>query len=397
MAGPLRTYAAGFARELSRQGYRPKSVKLQLRLMAHASCWLAANKLSVKVFGAPEIDEFLKTRRAEGYTRYVSPKAMAPLHSYLRTLGVVPVATASIDRGPAELLLDRYRRYLTVERGISAKTIATYLWAVRPFLEFAISASEREHQLARLAEADVIAYVVARCRQQRRGAAKLTVTALRSLLHFLHLDGVIKRPLAGVVPSVASYSFSSLPKELSLREVEQLLASCSRHTVRGRRDFAMLTILVRLGLRAGEVAAMQLGDIDWRAGEISIGGKGKRPERLPLPDDVGRAVAVYLRHGRPASCHDRSVFVRLKAPHHGLSSAGVSSVVAVAARRAGLGKVHAHRLRHTVAGRLIEAGASLPEVGQLLRHRSLLTTAIYAKIDRAALRAIARPWPTTKP
>ena len=396
MPGPLRTYAAGFAKELSRQGYKPNSVKVQLCLMAHASCWLAANKLSVKAFGASETNAFLKARRAEGYTRYVTPKAMAPLHTYLRALGVVPVGTASNDGGPAELLLDRYRRYLTVERGISAKTIATYLWAVQPFLEFTVAASDSEQQLTRLEEADVITYVVARCRQQRRGAAKLTVTALRSLLRFLHLGGVIKRPLADAVPSVAGYRLSSLPKGLSPGEVDSLLGSCSRHTVRGRRDFAILTILACLGLRAGEVAAMKLSDIDWRAGEIAVGGKGKRHERLPLPADVGRAVAAYLRHGRPASCQDRSVFVRLHAPHHGLSSGGVSSVVAAAARRAGLGKVHAHRLRHTVAGRLIAAGASLPEVGQLLRHRSLLTTAIYAKIDRAALRIIARPWPGAK-
>lgn len=150
---------------------------------------------------------------------------------------------------------------------------------------------------------------------------------------------------------------------------------------------------VRLGMRAGEVAALRLDDIDWRAGEIVVRGKGKSAERLPLPTDVGRAVAAYLHHGRPESAQGRTVFVRIKAPHRNLSSQGVSQVVAEAAQRAGLGRIHAHRLRHTAATQMLRAGASLPEIGQLLRHRRALTTAIYAKVDREALRTIACPWP----
>jgi len=221
----------------------------------------------------------------------------------------------------------------------------------------------------------------------------MTVTTLRSLLGFLHVEGMITRPLAAAVPSVAARRLMGLPKGLEPDQVTRLLASCDRRTRFGRRDFAILTILVRLGLRVGEVAALELDDIDWRAGEIVIHGKGKRVERLPLPTDVGEAVVAYLRHARPKSAEGRTVFVRLLAPHRTLSASAVTAVVAAAAKRAGLGPIYGHRLRHTVATELLRAGASLPEIGQLLRHRCALSTAIYAKVDREALREIARPWP----
>ncbi len=219
------------------------------------------------------------------------------------------------------------------------------------------------------------------------------MTALRSLLGFLHVDGAIEQSLASAVPSVAGRRLVGLPKGLEPAQVQCLLASCDSSTRTGRRDIAILTMLVRLGMRAGEVAALRLDDIDWRAGEIVVRGKGKCTERLPLPTDVGGAVAAYLHHHRPTSAQGRTVFVRIKAPHRALSSQGVSQAVAAAARRAGLGRIHAHRLRHTAATQMLRTGASLPEIGQLLRHRRALTTAIYAKVDREALRTIARPWP----
>jgi len=195
------------------------------------------------------------------------------------------------------------------------------------------------------------------------------------------------------VPSVASRRLVGLPKGLDPDQVRHLLASCDDSTRRGCRDIAILTMLVRLGMRSGEVAKLRLDDIDWRAGEIIVRGKANCIERVPLPADVGRALAEYLRRGRPASAQGRTVFVRIKAPHRHLSSSAVSNVVADAAQRAGLGRIHAHRLRHTAAMQMLRAGASLPEIGQLLRHRRALTTAIYAKVDRDALRTIARAWP----
>ncbi len=342
---------------------------------------------------AAEVERFLGARRAAGYTHHRTGKAMRPMLSYLRELGVTPTPPPSAPNGPVEVALDGYRHYLTVERGLGRATARGYVDAVRPFLHGRVSPDGVALDLARLTAGDVTAFVVARCPQQARGAAKLTVTALRSLLGFLHVEGAIERPLTAAVPSVAGWRLAGLPKGLEPAQVRRLLASCDRRTRNGRRDFAILTTLVRLGLRAGELAALALDHVDWRAGEIVVHGKGNRAERLPLPTDVGEALAAYLRRGRPASAAGRTVFVRVQAPHRALSPGGVTQVVAAAARRAGLGQIHAHRLRHTAATEMLRAGASLPEIGQLLRHRRALTTAIYAKVDREALRTIARPWP----
>jgi site-specific recombinase XerD len=247
--------------------------------------------------------------------------------------------------------------------------------------------------LLNLTPADVTAFVVARCPKLNTGVAKLTVTALRSFLSFLHLNGITERSLTHAVPTVLRRRLAGLPKGLEPDQVRRLLAACDVDTAVGCRDLAILTLLVRLGLRRGEVAGLRLDDIDWRAGTISVRGKGNCHERVPLPPDVGHRVAEYLQHARPPDAQGRTVFVRYVAPHHALGASRVSTIVADAARRAGLGRVHAHRLRHTAATELLRAGASLPEIGQLLRHRRTATTAIYAKVDRDRLRLIARPWP----
>jgi site-specific recombinase XerD len=393
VVGPLSAFAAGFADDLVRQGYTQHSARFLMRLMARLSRWLADEGLGAGDLRTAELERFLRARRAAGYTRLLSIKAMRPTLAYLRGLGAAPPPSAVVISGPVEVVLERYRNYLTVERGLANATTRGYADAVRPFLDGRIVSDGLALDLRHLTAADVITFVVARCPRQSRGAAKMTVTALRSLLGFLHVDGAIERSLACSVPSVAGRRLAGLPKGLDVNQVRRLLASCDDDTRNGCRDSAVLTMLVRLGLRAGEVAKLGLDDIDWRAGEIIVRGKANCTERLPLPADVGEAVAAYLRCGRPASAQGRSVFVRFKAPHCALTSGGVTQIVAAAARRAGLGRVHAHRLRHTVATEMLRAGASLPEIGQLLRHRRALTTAIYAKVDRDALRTIARRWP----
>ena len=240
--------------------------------------------------------------------------------------------------------------------------------------------------------ADVTRFVVAECSARSRPSACKLLSCLRSFLRFIYLDGHTAVALWRAVPPAATWSASSLPRWVAAEQVAALLASCDRHSAAGRRDFAILVLLSRLGLRAGEVAAMQLSDIDWRAGEMVVHGKGRRDEKLPLPHDAGEALADYLQHGRPRTA-DRSVFVRLRAPRRGLTPQGVSSVVCLASERAGLGPVGAHRLRHTAATGMLRAGASLAEVGQVLRQRSSGVTAIYAKVDHKSLRTLARPWP----
>lgn len=238
--------------------------------------------------------------------------------------------------------------------------------------------------------AAVNAFVVAFGSCWPRAVARM-VTALRSLLRFLHVDGILAGPLT--VPSTAGWSLAGSPKALPRDHVERLLAACDRSTATGCRDYAVLLLLSRLGLRAGEVAALRLEDIDWHAGEITVRGKGNRHDRLPLPADVGTAIVAYLHRARPAAALDWTVFLRAQAPYRALTSVGVTTLVSIVGCRCGLGPVHAHRLRHSAATGMLAAGASLPEIGQVLRHRQVSTTAIYAKVDHERLRALARPWP----
>lgn len=392
VTGPLQPYAAGFGEELARLGYTKHSASHQLLLLAHLSRWLSSEGLHVSELTPAITERFLEARRAAGYRMWLSPKALAPMLSYLRALGVVPPAPVPV-LGPAEALLARYQAHLISHRGVTAESARGYGYALRPFL--------RRHQsahgaldLAGLTPGDVTSFVVSHVPGLRRGSAKLTVSALRSLLQFLHVEGIIPESLTMAVPSVASWRLAGLPKALEPEQVNRLLASCNRDTLVGRRDFAILTMLARLGLRAGEIARLKLDDIDWRRGEIAVRGKGNRYERLPLPVDVGSAVAEYLRHGRPVE-DSRQLFLRVRAPHRGLSSSGITQVVFDAARRANLAlPMAAHRLRHTAATQMLRAGASLAEVGQVLRHRSPVSTAMYAKVDRERLRTVARPWPS---
>jgi integrase/recombinase XerD len=391
VTGPLAVFAEGFAGELARLGYKPNAAADQLRLMAHLSRWVDAGHHGVAGLTPPVTEAFLAARRAEGYVLWLSPRALAPLLGYLRRLGVAPQLTPA-PVTPAEALLGRYRRYLVTERGVAATTARGYADMVRPFLAGREDAGQVA--LASVTAAEVTAFVLATCPGMPKGSAKLMVTALRSLLGFLHVEGLIGEPLAQHVPAVASWRLAGLPKALDPGQVAILLASCDQRTAAGRRDFAMLTLLARLGLRAGEVAALTLEDIDWRAGEITVRGKGTRCERLPLPADAGEAIARYLTDGRPESFEGaRQVFLRARAPHRALTAGAVSGAVCTAGQRAGIGQVHAHRLRHSAATGMLAAGASLTEIGQVLRHRRLLSTAIYAKADTEALRALARPWP----
>jgi site-specific recombinase XerD len=248
--------------------------------------------------------------------------------------------------------------------------------------------------LRELEPRDVTAFVVAQCRSGRRStaAAKTLTSGLRALLVFLHIAGHVREPPAGAVPSVAGWRLSSLPRGLESEHVTALLESCDRATAVGRRDYAIVALLSRLGLRACEVAALRLDDIDWRGGELTVRGKGRQTDRLPLPHDVGRALAEHLL-GRPRETGFRDVFLRTLAPHGGMSAKAIDAAVRRACDRAGLERVGTHRLRHTVATELLGAGAPLTEIAPVLRHTNLSTTAIYAKVDRTALRTLARPWP----
>src|SRR6266568_3098528 len=356
MTGPLAPHATGLAGELARLGFTEMSGRAQLGLAAHLSRWLAAAGLGTMALTAPVAEEYLAARRAAGYTAYLTPKALAPLLGYLRGMGVAPEAQIAAPATHAEALLERYRRYLLAERGLREKVVRGYVDSVRPFVVSHAAAGGTD--LRWLTAGDVTAFLTGESRRLAPKTVQRVATALRSLLRFWHLQGLTGGPLDRAVPKAA---------------------------IR-RRDLAMLTLLARLGLRAGEVAGLTLDDIDWRSGEISIAGKGGRRDRLPLPADAGQAIAAWLLHGRPARALDRSVFIRARAPRSGLTPGAVTQAVAAAAQRAGLGAIYAHRLRHSAATAILAEGGSLAEIGQVLRHRRIVTTAAYTKVNIEALR-----------
>jgi integrase/recombinase XerD len=394
VSGPLSGVAVGFTEHLLKRGYKPKPARRQIYLLNHLSKWLASEGLDVAKLHPKEVERFQRDRYAAGYRSLPSVRAMQPILGYLRGLGVAPALLPIVATGALEAFVERFHAYLTVERGIRDETAFRYIHLIRPFLQTRILPDGLALVFQDLTAGDVISFVVKACPPLNPGMAGLTVTALRSILGFLHVDGKIDRSLLSAVPTLPGRRLTGLPNALNPDQVKRLLASCDTTARSGFRDLAILTMLVRLGLRAGEVAKLELDDIDWRAGEIVIANsKGNRTERIPLPTDVGEAVAAYLQYGRPVDAHGRTIFAGAVAPHHALTNTAVSVIVARAAKRCGLGRVHAHRLRHTAATHMLRSGASLPEIGQLLRHRNAITTAIYAKVDRDALRSIARPWP----
>lgn len=392
VGGPLETVLPAFADELARQGFTRISAEQHVCFLAHLDRWMTASGLGVGDLSPEVVDAFLAHRRDAGYALYWSRRAIAPLLDFLAARGLLPVLDPA-PLGPVERLLAEYGSYLVKERGLAANTVDCYRRCVRPFVATRVRGGELD--LASLTAGDVTEYVRAACPGKAKGSAKLIVTTLRSLLGWLHLTGAVPVALGGAVPAAAGWRLARLPDALEPDAVELLLASCDRRSVVGRRDYAMLLLLVRLGLRAGEVAGLRLDDIEWRHGEVTVTGKSNRSERLPLPADVGAAMSGYLRRGRPATALDRSVFVRVRAPHRGLAPSGVSTVVRHAAGRAGLDPIGAHLLRHTAATTMLRSGSTLTEVGQVLRHRSAASTTIYAKVDRDALRTLAVPWPVT--
>jgi integrase/recombinase XerD len=388
----LAPFEAGFIEWLGGKGYRPAVVRIHRRRVAHLSRWMGAEKADVASFGLATVDAFVAVQDVAGRRTAWRAGSWAQLLAYLRFVGVPVADRPSPVVTAADAVLARYADYEATERGLGARTIDRNVRAARPFVESRIRDGRLE--LETLTAGEVISFVVDSTRLDP-GSVPHAVTALRSLLRYLHVAGVTPVGLATAVPTVARWKLAGLPKALPADQVAALLASCDPETEVGQRDTAILTVLSRLGLRTGEVAGLRLEDIDWRNGELAVTGKGQRTERLPLPADVGQAIVSYLTGWRPTTSA-RQVFVCVRAPHGAMSRNTVTNVVARAARRAGLGVIHAHRLRHSAAIAMLTAGASLDEIGQVLRHRHALTTTIYAKVDVGALRQVARRWPTSE-
>ena len=388
MSGPLTMWVDGFCAELAGQGYTRDSAGIQMQLMAHLSRWLAGEGLGARDLTPVRVEDFLRARRAAGYRELLSPRGLRPLIGYLTAVGVV-ASLPPPSPTPDDLLVGDYGRHLLVDRGLAVKTVATYSRVARDVL--ARWGGREGLEVGGVSAGDVTALVVSECRQRSVPSAKAFVSALRCWLRFLHAQGLTAHELAGAVPCVAGWRGGWIPRGLSDAEVAALLDNTGSTTTVGLRDRAVLTLLARLGLRAGEAAGLVLDDVDWRQGTIVIRGKGNRRDTLPVPVDVGEALVAYLRDGR-ARVTSRSLFLRVHAPIVGLSSAGVGQIVCAAGERAGV-RAAAHQLRHSAATSMLRAGGSLSEVGQVLRHADAATTAIYAKVEYGALATLAQPWP----
>lgn len=390
-SGPLAEHARGFRSHLIELGYTASPIKKHLQMLAHLDRWLGEEALPLAALDEALAAPFFERRRQAGRSNLLTTRALAPLLDYLRNAGAVGPPRAEGDdlAGP---VLTRFRVYLASERGVVEGTARFYLHVARLFVS-----TERQHEgFDQLVASDITSFVASTCAGRSVSSARQVVSALRCFLRFLQFEGLVTPALDQAVLSVAGWD-PSLPRGASPEQVEAVLSCCDHGSPLGLRDYAILTMLARLGLRDGELVSLELGDIDWRAGEVQLTRKGNRAERLPLTAEAGAALAGYLAHGRPKS-QSRKVFLRHYAPITGLSDTGaVRQILAKACRRAGVAYTSPHRLRHSLASAMLAAGVPLYDVGQVLGHRSPRATATYAKVDVGALGGLARPWPEVAP
>lgn len=389
----LGSHVDDFCTSLVGLGYRPSTIRHKLWILIHLARWMASERLAVVDLDERRVDEFLGARRPSDRFCRGFHWAVVQLLEWLRSTAIVPTPAPACDDSPLTALLARYESYLRQERALAGTTIVTYLLVAREFVTDHLDGGNERPGF--LCPADVRDFLLKRVRRMAPRRAQFMGTALRAFLRFLFLRGEIQTDLALAVLTVRQWRLSSVPRHMPAPDVERLLRACDRSTATGRRDHALLLLLARLGLRASEVIAIELGDLRWREGEIVVRGKGLVHDRLPLLPDVGKALALYLKKDRPAGS-SRRVFLRRRAPHRGFAHPStVSAIVSRALVRAGLAPAArgAHLLRHSLATALIRRGASLSEIGQVLRHRSPNTTEIYAKLDFEDLRDVAMPWP----
>lgn len=388
--GPLSPQVMVYTQQLRDDGYKIQSGQLQLRMLAHFSGWLESHRVGVEDVDSSVVERYVRSKRRAGKLRKGDTAALARILHMLRS---GQNETPSSPPTARQIALVQFQQYLRQERGLSEATIAHYTPVVSTFVtEYSPTGIPDFRQIS---ANDIAEFVQRQAERITTKSAPIVVTALRSFLRHLLYRGAIDTNLAACVPTIATWSLSNVPKYLAADQIQRVLDACDRETASGKRDYAILLLLARLGLRAGEVVALTLDDIDWETGVITVRGKGKRVTQMPSPVEVGAAIADYIRQTRPA-CSSRRVFIREKAPLVGFAnSIAICSLVNRALKRARIESAYrgSHLFRHSLATEMLRQGASLPEIGDLLRHRRPDTTAIYAKVDLVSLRSIALPWP----
>lgn len=389
VTGPLAPFSGAYRAELERRGYTPWSVRYELQQVARLSCWLEARRLPVGSLTRARIEQFIGEYRRQSDRSRCSVQGLVTLLDVLCALGVLEPERSAVPSTPTDVLLGSFQNYLLAERSLATRTAASYTADARRFLD---GLADDDVALVAATASDVTGAVLTEAERVSVSTAQSFVAALRSFLRYCFIEGLVESDLCEAALTLHSRRGSSLPRGISRAHAKALLDSCDRRRAIGRRDYAVILTLLRLGLRAGEVAALTLDGIDWRAGEIVVVGKGGREDRIPVPGDVGAAIAAYLRRGRPR-CDRREVFLRAVAPIGPMGHDGPSTIVRRACRRAGVPEFGAHRLRHTAACEMVSAGVPLQHIGQVLRHNSPVTTAIYARVDLDRLRGLAQSWP----
>jgi site-specific recombinase XerD len=392
--GPLVASIGAFAKSLTEQGYALFSIRRHVLLAAGFSHWLKRNGVSLQHICSDHTLQYLHYRARQLRPRSEDAPALKHLMDFLR--GAELIAAEKISARtltPVERCTQAYAQYLREARALTEATIINYRPVIDRFLNNNFNSGPVK--LSRLTACDVVQFVKNQAPQLHRESAKRLTIALRSFLRYARYRGEVTLDLAAAVPVVANWSMSSIPRAIAEDQARKLLASIDRSTAMGLRDYAIVILLARLGLRSSEVVFLELDDIDWSTGQMIVRGKCGRRSALPVPTDVGEAIAAYLQHGRPTSTN-RRVFLRNSAPIRGFRGpSAIACIIARAILRADIQSPTkgAHQFRHALATQMLRHGASLAEIGDVLRHRSPQTTTIYAKVDLKALRTLALPWP----
>ena len=392
LEGPLGVYIDVYAARLLSEGHCYQSGARCIRVVGDFSRWLACKRFDIGAVDECAVEQYQRYRAQYRRPSVSDRPALYRLLELLREIEAIAPLTAKVP-GPLEQIEQDFERYLSQERGLMRVTVIRHRPPLRKFLRE--HCAEGSTSLSRLTGVDIADFVVLHAHDQSPCSAQCMCWTLRTFTRYLLYRGYIDVDLATAVPSVRTWRFATLPEHLSPDQVQQVLERCDRNSSIGRRDYAVLLLLARLGLRANEIATLTLDDIDWHSGHLTVRGKGRQHASLPLLSEVGTALADYLKHGRPHTVN-RRVFVRSLAPHVGFaSSSGISMIAASALTRAGLDvrRKGTHIFRHSLATHLLRAGASLSEIGQVLRHQDYDTTRIYAKVDIGALSKLGLPWP----